>query len=250
MRSFVRAIPAKTPDQLRSMRAAGLVVARALDAVRAAAAPGVAPTELDRIAEKAIRDAGATPSFLGYGGYPATLCVSVNDVVVHGIPDKTALASGDIVSIDCGAVLAGWHGDAAITVAIGEVDDAGKRLIEVTRGALWAGIAAMAQGSRVRDIGAAVEAAVHRADPSLGVLEDYVGHGIGTQMHMDPDVPNYAARASGPKLHAGVTLAIEPMVVEGKIATHLEADGWTVRTADGLRAAHWEHTVARTEAGV
>jgi methionyl aminopeptidase len=232
------------------MRQAGLVVAAALDAVRAAAAPGLTPRELDRIAERVIREAGAVPSFLGYHGYPASTCISVGDVVVHGIPGDVPLADGDIVSIDCGAVLAGWHGDAAITLGIGRVDDAGAGLIEATRRGLIAGIAAMANGQRVGDIGAAVEAAVHGANPTLGVLEDYVGHGIGRAMHMDPDVPNFATRYAGPKLRPGVTLAIEPMVVEGRLTTRIERDGWTVRTLDGGRAAHWEHTVARTEGGV
>jgi methionyl aminopeptidase len=243
-------IPVKTPDQLRAMRAAGLVVAAALDAVREAVRPGVTALALDRVAEEVIRDAGAVPSFLGYHGYPASLCISADDVVVHGIPDQTPLGEGSIVSIDCGAIVKGWHGDAAITVPVGEVDDAATRLIETTRAALWAGIAAMAVAPRVGGIGAAVEAAVHAADPTLGVLEDYVGHGIGREMHMDPDVPNYPTRNPGPRLTPGVTLAIEPMVVEGGIDTRIEPDGWTVRTTDGTRAAHWEHTVARTQGGV
>jgi methionyl aminopeptidase len=245
-----RRIPAKTPEELRLMRAAGLVVAAALAAVRDAARPGVSAVDLDRLAEKTIRDAGATPSFLGYHGYPASLCVSVDQVVVHGIPDTTPFAAGSIVSVDCGAILDGWHGDAAITFAIGEVDDAGAHLIETTRAALWAGIAAMARADKVGGIGEAVEAAVQGAGHGFGVLEDYVGHGIGTAMHMAPDVPNYRTRNPGPRLHPGVTLAIEPMVVEGDIATRVDPDGWTVRTADAGRAAHWEHTVARTEGGV
>lgn len=232
------------------MRAAGLVVAEALEQVQAAAAAGVTPVELDRLAEATIRAAGAEPSFLGYQGYPASICVSVGDVVVHGIPGSTPLREGDIVSVDCGAVLDGWHGDAAITFPIGEVDDAAAHLIEATRASLWAGIVAMARGQRVGDIGVAVEASVEAAGGNLGVLRDYVGHGIGRAMHTDPDVPNFATRTAGPKLRPGATLAIEPMVVEGKFDTVVDPDDWTVRTADGGRAAHWEHTVARTETGI
>ncbi|MDR1293643.1 MAG: type I methionyl aminopeptidase [Bifidobacteriaceae bacterium] len=243
-------IATKTSDEVRAMRQAGLIVAAALDAARGAATVGATPRDLDRIAERTIRDAGAVPSFLGYDGYPASLCVSVGDVVVHGIPDEVPFADGDIVSIDCGAIWNGWHGDAAITVPIGTVDDVGTHLIDATRASLWAGIAAMAHGRHVRDIGVAVDAAVRDAGGNLGVLEDYVGHGIGREMHMDPDVPNYPTRSPGPRLRPGITLAIEPMVVEGSIATRIEADGWTVRTADGGRAAHWEHTVARTDHGV
>jgi methionyl aminopeptidase len=232
------------------MRQAGLIVAEALDAVRAAAAPGALAGSLDAIAEKVIRAAGATPSFLGHHGYPASICLSINDVVVHGIPRRQVLAEGDVVSVDCGAVLRGWHGDSAVTFGVGEVDEPARRLIEATEASLWAGIAAMARGVRVGDIGTAVADAIERLDPSLGVLEEYVGHGIGQAMHMWPDVPNYPTRDRGPRLRPGVTLAIEPMVVTGAIDTHVEADDWTVRTDDGGLAAHWEHTVARTEGGV
>jgi methionyl aminopeptidase len=243
-------IDAKTPEQILAMRRAGLVVAAALEAVRAAAAPGVSGLDLDRLAESVIREAGARPNFLGYEGYPASICLSVDDVVVHGIPGRETLRDGMVVSVDCGAELDGWHGDAAITFGIGAIDPAAETLIAETRKALWAGIAAMATGRWVRDIGAAVSESVHLGAPGLGVLEDYVGHGIGREMHTAPDVPNYPTRHRGPRLCQGAVLAIEPMVVEHSIATRVERDGWTVRTKDRGRAAHWEHTVARTDKGV
>jgi methionyl aminopeptidase len=240
----------KSADEIKRMRASGLVTAAALEAVRQSIAPGVRAGELDALAEKVIREAGAEPNFLGYQGYPASLCFSVNQVVVHGIPGDQVIHTGDVVSIDCGAVLEGWHSDAAITVGVGELNARSEVLIEVTRRALWDGIAAFATAQRVGEIGAAVEASVLGAEPSFGVLREYVGHGIGSAMHMEPSVPNYAARDLGPRVRPGMVLAIEPMVVEGKIATSQDSDGWTVRTVDGKPAAHWEHTVARTENGI
>jgi methionyl aminopeptidase len=232
------------------MRASGLVTAAALAAVRQAVKPGARAREIDALAETVIRDHGAAPNFLGYQGYPRSICFSVGEVVVHGIPQDQILKDGDVVSIDCGAVLDGWHSDAAITVGVGEVHPRSEVLVEVTRRALWDGIAAFAGASRVGQIGAAIEASVLGAEPSFGILRDYMGHGIGSRMHMDPEVLNYATRDKGAKVRPGLVLAIEPMVVEGSIATSEDADGWTVRTRDGQTAAHWEHTAARTEGGV
>jgi methionyl aminopeptidase len=240
----------KTPEQIRLMRASGLVTARALAAARDAIVPGATARQVDAVAERVIREAGAEPNFLGYQGYPASVCCSINDVVVHGIPGDQVFKPGDVVSIDCGAVLDGWHSDAAITVGVGQLHSRSEVLVEVTRRALWDGIAAFATAARVGEVGAAVEASVLAAEPSFGILRDFVGHGIGTAMHMEPSVPNYATRDRGPKVRPGLVLAVEPMLVEGGIATSEDADGWTVRTVDGKVAAHWEHTVARTDGGV
>jgi methionyl aminopeptidase len=241
-------IEVKTDEQLQAMRAAGLVVARTLDRVRAAVAPGVTTGDLDDVAARSIRDEAATPSFLGYHGYPATICVSVNDEVVHGIPGPRVLRDGDLVSIDCGAIVAGWHGDAAITVEVGEVSPRLAALSRATEDALWAGLAAAVVGGRLSDVGAAVEARVRDAG-DYGIVEEYVGHGIGSAMHMEPSVPNYGEPGHGPRLVAGMALAVEPMVVLGERHVTLLDDGWTVVTADGSTAAHWEHTVALTPDG-
>jgi methionyl aminopeptidase len=242
------ALAAKSPEQLALMRAAGSVVAQALQVVRAAVAPGVTPVELDALAAAEIRAQGATPSFLGYHGYPATLCVSVNDVVVHGIPDDRPLADGDVVSVDCGAVLDGWHGDAAVTVGVGAVAAPVDALVRACEQALAAGIAAMRPGGRLGDIGAAVQDAVTVAGP-YGILTDYTGHGIGRAMHEPPSVPNQRTRRRGPRLEPGVVLAIEPMITLGRPDVVVDADGWTVRTQDGSWSAHTEHTVAVTVDG-
>jgi methionyl aminopeptidase len=240
----------KTREQVLLMRRAGLLVADALDAVRAALRPGVTTGELDAIAEDVIRSAGGTPSFLGYGNppYPATLCISVNEEVVHGIPGPRAIAAGDVVSVDGGAVLDGWHGDSAFTTIVGEpVAEADRSLVDVTEQALWHGIGAMVAGDRLNSVGAAVEDFV--AD-RYGLVEDYGGHGIGTEMHQDPHVLNYRTRDHGPKMRAGLCLAIEPMLTLGDPATRVLADDWTVVTSDGSRAAHWEHSVALLDGGV
>jgi methionyl aminopeptidase len=243
------AIQYKTPEQIELMRAAGLVVAEALDRVSAAAAPGVSTADLDRLAEEVIRSAGAVPSFLGYQGYPATLCTSINNQVVHAIPSPTqVLADGDVISIDAGAILAGWHGDAAVTVGVGDVSAKLRRLTEAAQEALWAGIAAAAQGvrsghGRLTDISHAVEASV-RASGQFGIVGGYGGHGIGTEMHQDPHVLNYGRPGRGPRLVPGLCLAIEPMVTLGSPRTVELADGWTVVTQDGSAAVHVEHTVA------
>ncbi|QTE29064.1 type I methionyl aminopeptidase [Pengzhenrongella sicca] len=247
----------KTTDQVRLMRRAGLVVADALTAVRAQARPGLTTSDLDAIAADVIRAAGATPSFLGYDGYPATLCVSVNDEIVHGIPGARVLEAGDVVSIDCGAIVEGWHGDSALTVVLADADPLDVELSAATEDAMWAGIAALATGDRLGDVGEAVETSVDAAQAAgvnrgarYGVVEEYVGHGIGTAMHQPPDVLNYRARDRGPRLRPGMCLAVEPMLVRGARTTQVLEDDWTVVTDDGSRAAHWEHTVALLEGGI
>lgn len=246
-------IQVKTAQQLLLMRGAGLVVGRTLALLADAVRPGITTGELDRLAEDSIRSAGATPSFLGYSEppFPASICTSVNNEVVHGIPGPRELVEGDLISIDCGAILSGWHGDAAITVAVGQVSEADVELSRVTREALWRGLAAAQVGGRLTDIGHAVESYV-RAQPagsSYGIVEEYVGHGIGTAMHMEPNVPNFGAPGRGPALLAGMALAVEPMVCAGSRHLALLEDEWTVATSDGQRAAHWEHTVALTDEG-
>ncbi|MEO3754859.1 type I methionyl aminopeptidase [Streptomyces sp. B6B3] len=247
----------KTPAQIARMRAAGLVVAEVHRACAAAAVPGATTKDLDEVAAKVLAEHGAKPNFLGYGGFPATICTSVNDVVVHGIPDRTTvLASGDIISIDAGAIVDGWHGDAAITVFVGEGHPPEVReLSRVTEEALWAGIAAVRKGNRLVDVSRAIEQYIRRQPlpPSgkYGIVEQYGGHGIGSEMHMDPHLLNYVERrrGRGPKLVPGLCLAIEPMVSLGTPHTHVLPDEWTVKTDDGTWAAHWEHSVALTEEG-
>jgi methionyl aminopeptidase len=242
-------IELKTEAQIAKMREAGLVVGRTLELLRAAVAPGVTTAELDAIAEEHIRDSGAVPSFKGYHGtYPATICTSVDDEIVHGIPGPRVLREGDIISIDCGAIVDGWHGDAAITVPVGEVNSKLTALMEVCEGALWRGLAAAVINRRLTDISHAVESYIRAAGP-YGVIEEYVGHGIGSAMHQDPPVPNYGRPGRGPRLVKGMALAIEPMITLGNRHTRLLADDWTVVTADGSYAAHFEHTVAITENG-
>lgn len=249
-----KVVPQRTAGELDAMAAAGTVVAAALQAVRAAAVSGVSTLSLDDIAESVIREAGAVPSFVGYHGYPASICASINDRVVHGIPSAAEiLASGDLVSIDCGAVLDGWHGDAAITFGVGALDPADEALSAATRESLEAGIAAMVSGNRLTDVAHAIEqgtrAAAIRYQRAFGIVEGYGGHGIGRQMHMDPFLPNEGAPGRGPLLAPGSVLAIEPMLTLGTGKTLVLDDEWTVTTADGSRAAHWEHTVAVTENG-
>jgi methionyl aminopeptidase len=242
-------IQIKTPGQLAGMRQAGLVVSRTLDALAAAVAPGVTTADLDAIAQREIREAGALPSFKGYHGYPATICTSVNEQIVHGIPsDSVRLAAGDVISIDCGAIVDGWHGDAARTVGVGPISDELARLLEACERALWHGLDQARVGHRLTDISNAVETAA-KASGSYGIVREYVGHGIGTEMHMDPPVPNYGRPGRGPVLVEGMALAIEPMLVLGRPDTRLLDDGWTVVSADGTRSAHFEHTVAITAAG-
>ena len=239
------------------MRLAGVVVGQALALLRAEVRPGLTTGDLDTAAEDFIRSKNATPSFLGYHGYTASLCVSVNEEVVHGIPGRRALELGDLVSIDCGAILDGWHGDAAISLIVGGRKAGSAHdlaLMDATEASMWAGIAALGVGSPLYDVGAAVEDCIVGAarvdDATYGIIEDYVGHGIGTEMHQDPQVPNYRVRDRGPLVRSGVTVAIEPMVTLGSAETDVLDDGWTVVTQDGSRAAHWENTVAVTDAGL
>jgi methionyl aminopeptidase len=242
-------IEIKTDEQIGLMREAGLVVGRTLELLRAAVAPGVSTGELDRLAEKSIRSAGAVPSFKGYHGYPASICASVNEQVVHGIPgDEQVLAEGDIISIDCGAILAGWHGDSAITVPVGEVRPELLTMAQVCEDAMWAGFAAAAIGGRLTDISHAIEKAV-RAAGKYGIVTGYGGHGIGTEMHQDPHVLNHGRPGRGPKLVKGMALAIEPMITLGSPDTHELDDGWTVVSRDGSIAAHTEHTFVLTDDG-
>ena len=240
-------ITRKSPEEIDRMRRAGRLVGHALSGVVEAVRPGVALLELDALAERVIRDGGGIPSFLGYHGFPATLCLSPNDWIVHGIPNGYVLQEGDILSIDCGAIVEGWHGDAAVTVPVGQVDDAARRLIETTERAMWAGIAQVRAGNRLSDIGHAVERVA--AAPGYGVVREYVGHGIGTRMHEEPQVPNYGRPGRGLRLEVGLALAIEPMVNEGSPESRVLDDGWTVVTRDGSRSAHFEHTVAITPQG-
>jgi methionyl aminopeptidase len=243
------AIQIKTPAQIARMYAAGQVVARTLAALADAVRPGVTTAELDSIAEREIRSAGAVPSFLGYCGYPASICASVNEQVVHGIPsDRQRLRTGDVISIDCGAILDGWHGDAAISVGVGEIDPADQALLDACEASMWAGIAQAVAGRRLGDISHAVERSV-QASGDYGLIREYTGHGIGTEMHMDPPVRNYGPPGQGPRLLTGMALAIEPMITRGGREVAELDDGWTVVSVDGSRAAHFEHTVAVTADG-
>ncbi len=232
----------------------GLVTAAALAAVRKAIAVGVSTLELDAIAEATIRAAGGIPNFQLEPGYRHTLCTSVNDAVVHGVPSGLRIQPGDLVSIDCGAEVDGWNGDAAFSAVV--PDDARPELVaqrtalaDATERSLWAGIAAMASATTVNQIGTAVEGSIE-ADGAYGIIEDFTGHGIGRSMHEEPSVYNFRVRGAGPKIAPGIVLAIEPMITAGGIATHELADGWTQVTDDGSDAAHWEHSVARHEGGI
>ena len=245
-----RGVTVKTTEQIGLMRAAGLVVGRTLETLAAAVRPGVTTGQLDAIAEQAIRGEGAIPSFLGYQGFPASICASVGSEVVHGIPrPDRLLQEGELVSIDCGAILSGWHGDAAVTVPVGDCDPALLELSRVTEQAMWAGLAAVRPGGRLSDVGAAVEGVVR--PHGYGLLEGYTGHGIGTSMHEPPYVPNTAPQGPGRgmRLEPGIVLAVEPMVTLGSPDVGELDDDWTVVTLDGSPAAHWEHTVAVTPDG-
>jgi len=238
----------KSVAQLAPMREAGLVVAQALSEMRDAVAPGVSTLELDGIARDVLRAAGATSNFLGYdlgsGPYPGAICASVNDRIVHGIPSSDVrLRDGDLISLDVGAVVGGWHGDGAITVPVGEVSAEAQALSDACERALWDGLAAVRAGERLGDVSHAVETSVRRSG-QYGIVTGYGGHGIGSRMHMDPHILNYGPPGQGPRLVPGMVLAIEPMITLGSPNSRELADGWTVVTADGSFAAHWEHTVA------
>lgn len=254
-------IQLKTREQVRHMRRAGLVVADIHAALREAAVPGVTTRSLDEVSAHVIASHGAKSNFLGYYGYPATVCISVNDTVVHGIPDERVLETGDIVSFDCGAYVEvdgrQWHGDAAFTMIIGG-DEAGterrRQLNAVTEESMWAALAALSSARRLSAVGESVERVVEehalRDGWEAGIIEDYTGHGIGTAMHQEPEILNYRARGISPRLRPGMVLAVEPMLVAGDIENVTLDDDWTVRTLDGGDAAHWEHTIALLDDGV
>jgi methionyl aminopeptidase len=248
------AIEIKSPGQIASMRKAGIVVGETLELLRSAVEPGITTRQLDAIAESHIRARGATPNFLNYGGapgttaFPATICTSVNDEVVHGIPGGRVLHDGDVISLDCGAIVESWHGDAAITVGVGAVRDELTELMRVCEESLWRGLAAARLGGRVTDISHAIETYV-RSQGGYGIVEDYVGHGIGSAMHMPPNVPNYGRPGKGPRLVQGMALAVEPMITLGTIETSVLEDGWTVVTNDGSWSAHFEHSFTLTPDG-
>ncbi|WP_156459274.1 type I methionyl aminopeptidase [Microbacterium sp. Leaf151] len=247
----------KKPAQLRSMIEPGLITADALDAVRALVAPGVTTLELDAAASALITSRGAVSNFQMVRGYRHTICASVNEQVVHGIPNDRPLRAGDILSIDAGAELRGWNGDSAFTVIVpGDAPDdivaPRRRLSEVTEGSLWAGIAALSRASHLGEVGAAIEQYIqaHAPDGGYGILRDYVGHGIGRKMHESPSIFNYAVPDRGAEVRPGLAVAIEPMVVIGEQETFVEDDGWTVSTLDGTAGSHWEHSVAVHDGGI
>ena len=237
----------KTPGEIELMDKANRIVHQVLDAVGERMVPGVKTRELDRLAERTIRDAGGVPAFLHYRGYPATLCISVNDVVVHGIPGDWEIREGDIVGVDCGVFYKGYCGDAARTFAVGDVSAEAKRLLRVTEEALRLAVAQVRPGGRLQDIGWAVQR--HAESHGYSVVREFTGHGVGTSMHEDPQVPNFGFPGKGPKLKPGMVLAIEPMINAGTSAVKMDADGWTARTEDGSLSAHFEFSVAVTPAG-
>lgn len=242
------AIVCKSPAEIEKMRQSGHIVRQVLEAVKAAVAPGVTTMDLERLAEKKIRDLGSKPAFKGYYDYPCVLCTSVNQEIVHGIPsEKRVLRSGDVVSIDCGVVLDGYYGDAAITVPVDGITPELKKLLEVTEASLYRGIAAARIGNTVGDVGAAVQELVEAN--GFSIVREFVGHGIGTRLHEDPQVPNYGVRGHGPRLRQGMVIAIEPMVNAGKPGARLLDDKWTAVTEDGSYSAHFEHCVAVTDDG-
>jgi methionyl aminopeptidase len=241
-------ITIKKPRDFERMAVAGATVAEVLRTVREAARPGTSMRELDALAAKVIRDRGCIPSFLGYHGFPAHICTSPNQVIVHGIPDGYRLRDGDILSIDAGAIYEGYHGDAAVTFGIGEISPEAASLLEVTETALSRGIVQVKDKARLGDIGAAVQAQADRH--GYGVVREYVGHGIGRQMHEEPQVPNFGKPGTGMRLRTGMAICVEPMFNLGGEETRVLSDGWTVVTADGSLSAHFEHTIGITPDGV
>jgi len=240
-------ISLKSPGEIKKMDAANRIVHSVLNALASEATPGVVLKDLDHMAETKTLEMGAIPAFKGYSGYPASVCISVNDEVVHGIPGARKLREGDIVSFDYGVILGGFYGDAALTCGVGEVDYEGTRLMKVTREALMRGIEQLRDGNRVSDIGNAVQSWCE--ERGFSVVRDYVGHGIGRELHEEPQVPNFGEGGRGPRLRTGIVLAIEPMINEGGPEVTVDPDGWTVRTKDGKRSAHFEYSVALTESG-
>ncbi len=238
----------KSPSEIERMRAAGRIVGGTIEKLIPEVRPGVATGDLDRFAERTIREAGATPSFKGYRGFPASICTSVNDEVVHGIPGSGRLREGDLLSLDVGAIWEGYHGDSAVTVFVGEPPSAeAEKLVRVTEESLEAGISQVRVGGRLSDVGNAVQQVVEGA--GFSVVREYVGHGIGQALHEDPQIPNYGPPGRGPEIRPGLVIAIEPMVIAGEWPTRVLTDRWTVVSADGTLAAHFEHTIAVTEHG-
>jgi len=237
----------RTAEEIAKMRRAGRVVAEMHEATREAAKPGVTTAELDAVARDVLDRRGAKSNFLHYRGYPAVICTSPNDMIVHGIPGAYTLAEGDILSVDCGAIIEGYHGDAAFTMAIGEVSPEAARLMEVTERSLWDGIDQLRNGNRLHEVGRAVQNVAEGA--GFSVVREYVGHAIGTAMHEEPQVPNYWPGQGGPMLKPGMVFAVEPMVNAGGPGTRVLEDGWSVVTADGRLSAHFEHTIAVTDDG-
>jgi len=234
-------------DELVKMRRAGRVVAEMHEKTREAARPGVTTAEIDAVARQVLEHRGATSNFLGYHGFPAVICTSPNDMIVHGIPGAYRLEDGDILSIDCGAIIDGYHGDAAFTMGVGQVSAEAARLLEATERSLWAGIEQLRSGNRLNEVGRAVQAVAEAA--GFSVVREYVGHAIGTAMHEQPQVPNYWPGSPGPTLKTGMVFAVEPMVNAGSPETMLLEDEWSVVTADGRLSAHFEHTIAVTDDG-
>ena len=249
-----RTIEYKTPEQIQKMRVAGLLVGETLELVRSSVEPGMTTKDLDEIAEKHIRAAGGIPSFIGVPGgpgvqdFPASLCTSVNDEIVHCIPGDRVIRDGDVVSVDCGAIVDGWHGDAAITIPVGNVAPEHRELLRVCEEALWHGMAAATLTGRINDIGDAIQAYVE-SQGDYGIVEEYVGHGIGSEMHMPPQVPNYSVADKLERIRPGLVLAVEPMINLGDRRTRTLGDGWTVTTVDGKYSAHFEHTFTVMEDG-
>ncbi|MGP6173945.1 type I methionyl aminopeptidase [Corynebacterium sp. A21] len=253
-RSKKKQIPAKTPGELDAMQAAGEIVGRTLQAVKAAAKPGMSTLELDEIAESTIRESGAIPTFLGYHGFTGSICTSINEVIVHGIPGaETILEPGDLVSIDCGATFEGWVGDSAWSFGVGDLDEETEKLNQATEWVLMEGLKAMVPGNRLTDVSHALEMATRQAEQKfaveLGIVDGYGGHGIGQSMHEDPYLANEGKGGRGPMIQEGSVLAIEPMLTLGTVDSAVLEDDWTVVTLDGSWSAHWEHTVAATAAG-
>ncbi|MDP1851155.1 MAG: type I methionyl aminopeptidase [Candidatus Planktophila sp.] len=237
------AIQIKTLDELKIMRRAGLVVAQIHQAIRDAIKGGMTTDALDVIAAAVIKRAGATSNFLNYHGFPATICVSINDEIVHGIPGPRIINEGDVVSIDCGAIVDGWHGDAAFSIGIGSVDPADQKLMDVCEESMWCGIAAGKNGAKLTDIGYAIEQYTN-SQGKYGILREYGGHGIGTEMHQEPHILNFGKAGQGPEIAPGLVLAIEPMITRGSGRTKVLSDDWTVVSVDKSRGAHFEHTYA------
>jgi methionyl aminopeptidase len=234
-------IQIKTMDELKVMRRAGLLVGQTLELLRSSVKVGIRTDALDSIAAANIKRAGGTSNFNGYHGFRGVICVSLNDQIVHGIPGERVIEDGDIVSLDCGAIIDGWHGDAAISIGVGKVDPADQKLMDVCEESMWRGIAAGSSGTRLSDIGHAIEQYV-KSEGKYGILQEYGGHGIGTEMHMEPHVLNFGKKGFGPEIVVGMALAIEPMITRGTHKTKILSDDWTVVTTDKSRGAHFEHS--------